>query len=106
MKYCAKCGNQMVDEAVVCVNCGCAVEPIAGISKKTSGLTLAAKILMIIATVVSGFVLLPLAWTVPMTVIYFKKLERGEPISLGFKICVLLFVSTPAGILMLCDGMI
>lgn len=25
MKYCSKCGNQMLDEAVMCVNCGCMV---------------------------------------------------------------------------------
>lgn len=24
MKYCIKCGNECVDEAVVCVKCGCA----------------------------------------------------------------------------------
>lgn len=24
MKYCPKCGRQLVDEAVVCVSCGCA----------------------------------------------------------------------------------
>lgn len=26
MKYCSKCGKELVDEAVVCVNCGCAVQ--------------------------------------------------------------------------------
>lgn len=25
MKYCSKCGNEMLDEAVVCVKCGCSV---------------------------------------------------------------------------------
>ena len=25
MKYCAKCGHELVDEAVVCTNCGCPV---------------------------------------------------------------------------------
>lgn len=25
MKYCAHCGKEMLDEAVLCVNCGCAV---------------------------------------------------------------------------------
>lgn len=29
MKYCSKCGTQMVDEAIVCPNCGCAA-PDAG----------------------------------------------------------------------------
>lgn len=25
MKYCQKCGKELVDEAVICVNCGCSV---------------------------------------------------------------------------------
>lgn len=25
MKFCSKCGHQLVDEAVVCTNCGCSV---------------------------------------------------------------------------------
>ncbi len=25
MKYCSKCGKELVDEAVICTNCGCAV---------------------------------------------------------------------------------
>ena len=28
MKYCAQCGAQLVDEAVVCPHCGCAVKKI------------------------------------------------------------------------------
>lgn len=28
MKYCAQCGAQLVDEAVVCPKCGCAVAPV------------------------------------------------------------------------------
>ncbi|MBQ4111142.1 MAG: hypothetical protein IJC74_09710 [Clostridia bacterium] len=27
MKYCIHCGNQMMDEAVICVKCGCSVHP-------------------------------------------------------------------------------
>lgn len=26
MKYCSKCGKELFDEAVVCTNCGCAVQ--------------------------------------------------------------------------------
>ena len=29
MKFCSKCGNEMVEEAVVCPHCGCAVAPNA-----------------------------------------------------------------------------
>ena len=25
MKYCQKCGKELVDEAVICIGCGCAV---------------------------------------------------------------------------------
>lgn len=32
MKYCVHCGNELVDEAVVCTKCGCAVD--GGIAKK------------------------------------------------------------------------
>ena len=62
-----------------------------------------AKIFMIISTVVLGFYLIPLAWCIPMTISYFKKVQNNEPVSTGFKVCSLLFVNTVAGILMLCD---
>ena len=26
MKYCSKCGNELLDEAVICPKCGCPVE--------------------------------------------------------------------------------
>lgn len=108
MKYCSKCGVQLVDDAVVCVGCGRAVESAAGdantmIEHKESGLTIAAKVFMIISTVAMGFFIIPLAWCIPMTVHYFGKVKKGEAVSVGFKICSLLFVSTIGGILMLCD---
>ena len=28
MKYCQKCGKELLDEAVICPNCGCAVAPV------------------------------------------------------------------------------
>jgi len=28
MKYCQKCGKELFDEAVICVGCGCPVQPI------------------------------------------------------------------------------
>ena len=27
MKFCQKCGKELVDEAVVCIGCGCSVAP-------------------------------------------------------------------------------
>ena len=72
-------------------------------NKQISGLLIAAKVLMIISTVLLGFIIIPLAWTIPMTITYCKKLGKGEQIGIGFKICSLIFVSTIGGILMLCD---
>lgn len=72
---------------------------------KEDGMTTAIKVLMIVGCVFGGFCyLIPLAWQIPMTVIYFKKVKNGEPISMAFKICSLLFVSLIAGILMLVQG--
>jgi len=54
------------------------------------------------AVIVLWFCLIPLAWMIPMTVHYFKKTRAGEPTTLTFKICTLLFVNLLAGIFMLC----
>lgn len=71
--------------------------------KQPSGLATAAKILMIVGTVLMGLYIIPLAWCIPMTITYCNKLKNNEPISTGFKVCCLLFVSMIGGILMLCD---
>ena len=36
MKYCSKCGAEIHDEAVVCVNCGCQVEKAYSADDKPS----------------------------------------------------------------------
>lgn len=110
MKYCTKCGTQLVDEAVVCTGCGCAVSAlpsqnsdVAVATKTESGTTIAAKVFMVLGTVIMGIYILPLAWCIPMTVSYFKKVKNRQPVGTGFKVCSLLFVSVLGGILMLCD---
>ncbi|MCH5159622.1 MAG: zinc-ribbon domain-containing protein [Clostridiales bacterium] len=106
MKYCSHCGKEIVDEAVVCPGCGCRVDSTAsnGVieeeDKKVFKLII--KIFMIIGCIATGWSLIPLLWTIPMTVHVFKKFERNEPIGVGFKICTLLFVSLVAGIMLLC----
>lgn len=64
-----------------------------------------AKAFMIVGTVLTSLMgfLIPLAWCLPMTIHYCKKVKNGEPVSIGFKVCTLLFVGQIAGILMLCD---
>ena len=106
MKYCTKCGNELLDEAVICTKCGCAIDPKFMNKNKKSELSTVAKAFMIISTVIMGFwfCLIPLAWCLPMTISYSNKVKNGENISNGFKVCCLLFVSVISGILMLCDN--
>lgn len=99
---CKYCGAYMLDDAVVCPGCGAAVEK--KVSEGPSVLATIAKILMIITTVCSAWLIIPLAWCIPMILHYNKCLKNGEPVSTAFKVCVLLFVNTIAGILMLCDN--
>ena len=164
MKYCAKCGRELFDEAIVCPGCGCYAGPVKSTPKsqgptysepkrpsysneapkrefeslyhppeefeasgkqekdfaifdeyetfdnlseiptvELSPLKIIAKIFMIIGTAVSGLYILPLAWCLPMTLVYCHKIKKGKPISVGFKVCSLIFVSLVGGILMLCD---
>lgn len=54
MKYCSKCGKELVGEAVVCTNCGCAVELTLGKNSKPSESKIqVAFVLNIIALIVS-----------------------------------------------------
>ena len=104
MKYCSHCGNQILDEAVICVHCGCSTD--GRIQSRTSQsdntLETVIKVFLIIGCVSFGWMLLPLAWCIPMTVTIFKKLNNNEPIGMGLKICTLLFVNIVAGICLLC----
>lgn len=118
--YCKNCGNQVDEKAVICTQCGCLTDlgeklnlnqqqPTTNQNTSTSGgksskdtLGMVAKILMIISCVFMGFYIIPLCWTIPMTISLSNKLKNNEPISTGFAVCTLLFVNTIAGILLLC----
>ena len=104
MKYCAHCGKELLDEAVICPGCGCEVNEKKPIieedDKKIFALLI--KIFMVIGCIAIGWTLIPLIWAIPMTVYAFRKLDAKEPMGIGFKICVLLFVNLIAGILLLC----
>lgn len=104
MKYCTKCGAELYDEAVVCPTCGCPTDGYKARSTESDSKSTIIKIFMIIGCVFSGFgFLLPLAWTIPMTVTVCRRLDNHEPIGTGLKVCTLLFCSLIAGILLLCD---
>lgn len=106
MKFCVKCGSEIMEESVICPKCGCMVD--GKLQNKSngssSGLQTAVKVFMILGCIsMAWFFLIPLAWCIPMTVHYFNCIRDGKEISVGFKVCSLLFVSLIGGILMLCD---
>lgn len=64
MKFCEKCGNQLLDEAVMCPKCGCAVagkQPTAEQKKKAKNQAVGAILIIAGVAVIVGFVLLVLA---------------------------------------------
>lgn len=63
----------------------------------------AAYILCLIATIVSGVLLFPLLWTIPMTKKIYHAKETNTKLTIGFDVCVLLFLNMIAGILLLVD---
>jgi RNA polymerase subunit RPABC4/transcription elongation factor Spt4 len=60
------------------------------------------KAFMVVGCVTFGWLIIPLLWCIPMTIKAFHCIDRGEPMTLGFKICSLLFVNLIAGVCMLC----
>ena len=111
MKYCQHCGAQIADEAAFCVNCGNAVgtqqaqQTQQAVQSESSTLRTVAKIFMVLGCISTAwFFLIPLCWTVPMTVHYWRAVADNRPVGTGFKVCSLLFVNLIAGILMLCDN--
>ncbi len=104
MKYCSKCGNEVLDEAVVCTHCGCSLQEKA---KKNAvggndGLAVASKVFLILGCIAQGWLLLPLAWCLPITISVCNKMKYCEPVGVGLKVCALLFVNLIGGILLLC----
>lgn len=102
MKYCTHCGKELLDEAVICPHCGCRAESNNSAINKND-LFVVIKIFMLIGciAVTAGTFLVGLAWTLPMTLSLWRRLDNREPIGVGFKICTLLFVNMIAGILLL-----
>ena len=73
-------------------------------TQKDDTLDTVIKVFLIIACVAQGWMIIPLAWCIPMTISIFKKLKNGEPISTGLKVCTLIFVSLVSGICLLCKN--
>lgn len=103
MKYCTHCGAEIMDEAVICVHCGCRVKNDAPTAPaKDDTMETIVKILLILGCVSFGWMIIPLAWCIPITVTIFKRFKNNEPIRTGLKVCTLIFVNLIAGICLLC----
>ncbi len=112
MKYCIKCGKQVNDDAIICPECGCqigelkqqVINVVANKHRRYGGAATAAKVFCIISCIATGWLLIPLIWTIPLTSVFCGKVDRGEEVGVGLKICLLLFVSLIGGICALCMG--
>ncbi len=125
--YCQKCGNEISENEMYCKMCGTRVikdteettiyegnDPnnmYGGTSfyrvsskSESNGLKIAAKVFLILGAVVTLYTIwFSFIWSIPMIIIYFNKVKKGEKIGIGFKIASMLLVSMIGGILMLCD---
>lgn len=105
MKYCVHCGAEIFDEAVVCVKCGCKVEmekPAVVQNHEDDTMSTVIKVFLILGCISQGWLLIPLAWCIPITVSIFNAMRNKHTISTGMKICALIFVNLVAGICLLC----
>lgn len=122
MSFCKNCGLELEDHDNFCPRCGTKIMESPK-KKDNETLNLISKILMIITFVSIGMLsfdfllssfeipemmlmfllcILPLAWTIPMTVYLFGAFNKQRKISTKFKICFLIFCNIIVGILLLC----
>lgn len=104
--FCTHCGTEINDDAFICVKCGCKVDektPATQIKAENDDtMSIVIKAFLILGCISQGWLLIPLAWCIPITVKIFNCLKNGTPISTGMKVCTLIFVSLVAGICLLC----
>lgn len=75
--------------------------PAYGMDSQDSTLRLIAFVFCVISTVTAGWMLIPLAWMVPMTVCAWGIYKGRRPNTTAFGVCTLIFVSLVGGILLL-----
>ena len=102
MRFCQKCGKEIMEETVICPGCGCSAANEKKEKGGNDGLAVASKIFLILGCVAQGWLLVPLAWCLPITISVCNRMKSGEPIGTGLKVCALLFVNLIGGILLLC----
>lgn len=103
--FCPKCGAENENSATFCVKCGekLTEEVKAEVVSKDSTMKMIAFIFAIISCISTGWCLIPLCWTIPMTIKIYKAYKGEITLSTGFKVCTLIFVSIISGILLLVD---
>ena len=57
----------------------------------------------VLCTVGAGFLIIPLAWMIPMTVHSWGIYKGTKPNTVGFDVCTLIFIGLISGILLLCS---
>jgi len=104
-KFCVHCGAEVNSQAVVCIHCGCSI-PKAN-NNNNSELkevwSLAIKIFAIIGVILNAFAIIPLIWCLPLYKSVSKHLKGETKLSVGYKVCVLLFLNIVAGVLLLIE---
>lgn len=75
--------------------------PLYYVSQQDATLRLVAFILALISTITAGFMIIPLAWMIPMTVMTWGIYKGKRPNTVAFGVCSLIFLNVVGGILLL-----
>lgn len=123
--YCKDCGNELSEGAKFCGKCGAQVDAgnvyrvslevaptsptyvtpeegaIYPMTNTDKNLRLAAFVINVVSCVVWGMLIIPLAWTIPMTVRSWNIYKGKKPNTLAFGILTLVFLDLVSGVLLL-----
>jgi len=75
--------------------------PLYYVSPQDSTLRLIAFILALLSTITAGWLIIPLAWMIPMTVMTWGVYKGKRPNTVAFGVCSLIFLNVVGGILLL-----